>query len=152
MIISFYLMLNIGRGMNSVPSRISSTGGNYRDGAGFDATTWLEIISVYQSEMDKEGKCTICRLAELCNISPSSASKAISFAKEGAIVLKSRGRPKKGLGSSFGLTYEHHMLINQLYLENPARTLEDYSITFEYLTGIVLSTSFFSRWFNSFGA
>ena len=72
----FFLMLNIGRGMNSVPFRINSTGGNYRVGAGFDATTWLETISVYQSEIDKEGKCTICRLAELCNISPSSANKA----------------------------------------------------------------------------
>ena len=97
----------------------------------------LRLFSVYQSEIDKEGKCKICRLADLCNISPSSANKAISFAKQGAIVLKSRGRPKKGLGSSFGLTYEHHMLINQLYLDNPAHTLEDYSITFEYRNSLI---------------
>jgi hypothetical protein len=140
----FFVMLN-SAGMSSISVRINSIGGYYREGVGFDVTKWLGIMAVYKAEDAETGACTIARLAEKCGVSLSSANKAIQFAREDEIVMKERGRPKQGLGSSFGMTSDHHMLIYRLFLENPSRPLEDYSVQFEYLTGIVASTSFFSR-------
>ena len=80
--------------------------GTYTLGKGFTEAKWIEIIGKYHKEMQKEGKCTSRRLAEICAISKSSALKAIQFAKKEQIILPNRGNGLVGVGSGLGFTVD----------------------------------------------
>jgi hypothetical protein len=130
----------------------NTNGGFFIPGHGYDAGKYASIIKKYETIINEEGSCSTRKLALAAGVSRSTASKAITILNDDfEVVNKKHGRPKDGLGSRFGMTSDHHMIIYELYLENPSRPREDYCRHFEQATGIPISTMFISRWFDSIG-
>jgi transposase len=111
----------------------------------------LNIIAQYVEEIESGRKCSSRDLAKLADVSMNTALKAIQFYDNGKIIVKPNGRPKEALGSSYGLTVDHRMILYRLYCDNPSRPLYDYVREFLEVTGIAISTSFMCRWFSSIG-
>jgi hypothetical protein len=125
---------------------INENGGLYQPGRAFNTVQYANMITKYIEVVESGQKCSVRRLAEEVQVSVSTALKAINFYKEGQILIKRPGRPKAELGSCYGFTPDHHMLIYQLYLENPSRPIDDYCSQIFRITGIVVSDSFISRY------
>ena len=115
------------------------------NGHAFDVADYTEIMVQYHQLVEREGCCTVRRLASVAAVSVGTAKKAISFVNDGKIVMKPNGRPKTGLGSSYGFDEEDHMCIYELYLENPYRPLEDYCMKLFEMRGKLVSNSLISR-------
>jgi hypothetical protein len=129
--------------------QMNHNGGFFVNGKAFDEAKYLEIISVYKDQERMNGSCSIRQLAKAANISRTTAKKAVAFLEDGVITMKPSGRPQAGIGSNHGLSDEEHMLIYELYLDNPSRPLEDYCVKFWQQTGKVVSNSFISRCVNA---
>ena len=96
--------------------------GYYDHGNPFTPSKWLHIITVYFSEIEKTGKCTVRRLSSLAQISTKSSRKAIQHVSEGIGIptpLK-RGHGKSGAGGMKGFGEEHSAYLYSLYKKNPS--------------------------------
>ena len=104
---------------NTSNIQVNDNGGIYSNGEAFSTSKWVEIITTYNAVVDRDGKCTCKLLASECKISISSASKAITAAKNGTIPTTAKqGHGKTGVGSMKNLKLEHHSYIYSLYLRN----------------------------------
>jgi hypothetical protein len=125
---------------------INENGGFFVPGKAYDEANYLRYISVYSQIVEDHGSCSVRKLAEVIQTSISTAQRAIDFSKEGQVVIKRPGRPTVELGSCYGFTADHHMLIYELYRENPSRPIDDYCLKIFQITGIRVSDSFISRY------
>ena len=125
--------------------------GIYLNGVAFSETKWVTIIAAYHIEKERNGKCSVRKLASLCQISKASAARGIKFAKMKKIVLPPQGTPRRGVGSLLNLSYFHHRFIYNIYLNDPATTNEKYIDDFYKEYGFLLTATFISKWFLGIG-
>ena len=129
---------------------MNTQGGYYERGRAFPKSRWVSIIDFYLREIEDFGKCPIWRLKELAKIGEMTARKAVAFYTVGQ-TIPSRRQPVKGVGVMKGMTMEHHAFIYSLYLDNPSRPNDGYAEELMKEYGIVVSDSFFTRWFKTIG-
>ena len=64
--------------MTSLPTVLVNNQGTYYDkGKPFTNSKWLSVAQKYSDIMERDGKCTMRKLAKAAGISLSSANKAI---------------------------------------------------------------------------
>ena len=140
--------------MTSLPTVLVNKEGKYYDkGKAFTTSKWFTVAQVYHEIIEKEGKCTVRKLAKAAGISISSANKAIINIEVNhhLPVKKQRGHQLKGPGSISGLEREHHSFIYYLYRNNPSLPLYGYCEELEYAYGIKISEQTLMRWFKKIG-
>ena len=92
--------------MTSLPTVLVNKEGKYYDkGKAFTTSKWFSVAQVNHEIIEKEGKCTVQKLAKAAGISISSANKAIINIEVNnhLPVKKQRGHQLKGPGSISGL-------------------------------------------------
>ena len=125
----------------------NSNGRYYEHGKPFSDSKWASILSIYEKEIEDDGKYTIRRLAERACISNNSARKMIDLFDLGiATSLKNpRGYSLRGVGSMLGWEMMHHAFLYDLYRDNPSMPVDGYVEEFLRRFGMCISKSTVER-------
>ena len=63
--------------------RKNMNGGYYGTGISFTQFEWVPILHEYKTLLEKEGKCTVCMLANIAGIFSSLSNRAIDLHRAG---------------------------------------------------------------------